>query len=843
MANVFTRTNKKVSKPKRNMFDLSRQNNLTMQMGYLYPVSVDEVLPGDSLRIQPTFGLRFMPLTFPVQTRMRANLHFFYVRTRNLWKDWPDFIGKTKEGLVPPYHNTASGEVFNNICKTGSLGDYLGVPTTTASKQPIVVDYPPNPTIYQEINSQYFYGYPVIPYVFSFQPISTGTKFDTALANSGFDITRLEISSGTVTYDGKPLTYTPFGSNPLYNNRFAPLCYYTGGASNTVTSAGPSVRVINFVNPISLAGEVSDYSGVQLFTVDVGTNSFTDSPYGCVIFHGLSGNYYCFTSVSAYRSAGSPNWYTYDFVSSFSGGTVKSVSAVMDEASPFFQDTFDTVVILGSLFTDATLSTSNEFNFSSAQTSFSIVDDGYVEPYIGNNVTSAYSSAFTSVAFFKAPTGGVVNGTLHFSEPYWKYNVSKSLISDITPNTSPYLSSLTTENSTQLKLSALPARAYEFIYNAFYRDDTNNPYVLDGVVEYNKWIPSDEGGIDNNVYTLRRRNWEADFLTTAKPSPQQGEAPLVGLTGTGMMTFQDDDGNTYRAQAVFAEDGETIQSFKVLDEGMPKGTLRSLVDYATQGISINDLRNVNALQRWLEKNIRRGLTYKDQIMSHYGVDVSYNILNMPEFIGGCSQDVSVNQINQMVERSNSGSFSDALGSYAGQAYCVGQGRPITHYFDEHGFVIGILSITPVPNYSQLLPKYFLKTDALDYFFPEFGHIGYQPIFNREVSPVQVFANHLAGSSGPDADMLGVFGYQRAWYEYLARVDEVHGLFRTNMRNFLVNRYFGSVPTLSPDFLLVDPQQVNDIFSVTDTTDKILGQIYLDVKAKRPIPMYGIPRLE
>ena len=84
MANPFTSLKDFVDKPKRNTFDLSFQNNLTMKFGRLYPVFCKEVIPGDSFRIKPTFGLRFMPLVFPVQTRMQANLHFFYVRNQDL---------------------------------------------------------------------------------------------------------------------------------------------------------------------------------------------------------------------------------------------------------------------------------------------------------------------------------------------------------------------------------------------------------------------------------------------------------------------------------------------------------------------------------------------------------------------------------------------------------------------------------------------------------------------------------------------------------------------------------------------------------------------------------------
>ena len=128
--NPFKDNQDYVQKPKRNSFDLSFQNNLTMKFGTLYPVFCKECLPGDSFQIDADFGLKFLPMPFPTQTPMRATMHFFYVRNRNLWKNWMDFYGMTKEGLVHPFIANTDPDFF----KTGSLADYLGVPSTYADK-------------------------------------------------------------------------------------------------------------------------------------------------------------------------------------------------------------------------------------------------------------------------------------------------------------------------------------------------------------------------------------------------------------------------------------------------------------------------------------------------------------------------------------------------------------------------------------------------------------------------------------------------------------------------------------------------------------------------------------
>ena len=84
-----------------------------------------------------------------------------------------------------------------------------------------------------------------------------------------------------------------------------------------------------------------------------------------------------------------------------------------------------------------------------------------------------------------------------------------------------------------IPLSALPFRVYEAYYNAFGRDVRNNPFMIDGKVEYNRYVPSLKGGQDSYKYKLHYANWEPDAYTTALQSPQAGVAPLVGITSLG----------------------------------------------------------------------------------------------------------------------------------------------------------------------------------------------------------------------------------------------------------------------------------------------------------------------
>lgn len=384
-------------------------------------------------------------------------------------------------------------------------------------------------------------------------------------------------------------------------------------------------------------------------------------------------------------------------------------------------------------------------------------------------------------------------------------------------------------------LSSLPFRAYEAIYNSFYRDTINDPWYLDGKPQYNNYITTHDGGLDSTPYHLFYRNWEKDFLTSAYPSPQQGLAPLVGITSRGNLKFEMPDGTIKEVRATFDKEG-VIDGYELADAKDDDLLRASVNDAVNQGISINDLRQVGAMQRWLETNMRRGFRYRDQVKAHTGVSIDFDELDMPEFLGGYSRVVNTAQINQTVD----GGSGSPLGSYAGQlSFFNGMDHSVSTFFKEHGFLIAIACITPVPAYSQLLPKMYLKDNPLSYYSPEFGHIGMQPISYAEVCPLQV-----VNDPGQRHQLDDTFGYQRPWYDLISKTDEVHGLLRTQLRDMIMNRTFDGVPELnSPEFLHIQPDQVNQVFASTQPDEhNFFGMIVFDIQKKTSVPRSGIPML-
>lgn len=813
MANIFKQTNDQNNDVNRNTFDLSFQNNLTLKFGNLYPVFLKEGLPGSSFKIRPSFGLNFMPMVFPVQTRIRAYLHFFKVRKRSLWSGFMDYVSKNKASLKDsmPYLDLSSVDVFNNVAKTGSLGDYLGIPTT------IVGNY----------------------------------------AN----LETTESDSTCISYNTTELKAPAAGAtNPLYGNSNLPRLYnilcptydemYNGDADRPLFNTAYLGFGFDFTKYRGVTDR-SAFEDLEIFIPAIHANIIRAEQY--VFFsssrEGTDNQYVCkdlcFNIFNSHEVDSRDNscpftWITnesHDLIIRFNKNlTTEAFNAFTAALLAVNESSLDLKINVCFKY-----SANNQIASSELLYTDSIVNgnDGSVITEIGDksvilqdlstppnvlDVTVTYQIALTSKPTMKM-----------------SYKDTSLSLRDLSHGDTPYYDSVS--NPDGIKLNALPFRAYESIYNAFYRNILNDPFILDGTPEYNKFIPTDKGGADTTPYTFHARYWEDDFLTTAIQNPQASDFPVVvgitNLNGQGVgLSVRDEEGNNYQLKATISEDGKSITKFDVTD--LPQSEIisnpKAFIDLAQSGISITDFRCANALQRWLEMNARKGLRFKDIIKGRFDVDIRFDELNMPEFIGGDTAEVNIGQINQSVG-SRDGNFDDVLGSYAGQASCMKRSdNAITTFCDEPCYIIGLLSVVPVANYSQLLPKLFTKRDILDEFSPEFAHIGYQPIPYSEVCPTQAFKDKNIKLTDP-------FGYQRAWYDYIASTDEVHGQFRTSLRNFLVNRVFGSRPILSHSFLTVNNDDINDIFSVTADTDKILGQVYFDCQVKHPIPKFGIPKLE
>lgn len=139
----------KVETPNTNSFDLSYDSKLTLDLGTLIPVMVQDTLPGDIFNITPEMLIRLSPMIAPVMHKIDARIHAYFVPNRLLWKNWDKFLAG--KDVVKPYIQ-GTEEVPLPVTPS-TLFDYIGLPLTDNLKDRI--DALPLTALYQIYNNYY----------------------------------------------------------------------------------------------------------------------------------------------------------------------------------------------------------------------------------------------------------------------------------------------------------------------------------------------------------------------------------------------------------------------------------------------------------------------------------------------------------------------------------------------------------------------------------------------------------------------------------------------------------------------------------------------------------------
>lgn len=400
-----------------------------------------------------------------------------------------------------------------------------------------------------------------------------------------------------------------------------------------------------------------------------------------------------------------------------------------------------------------------------------------------------------------------------------------------------------------IKVDALPFRCYAKIYNDWYRNQNLQSELA---------LSVDEGADSTTSTTLMYRNWQSDYFTRALPWTQRGPQVTVPLGsraevyGTGqpfslIHAASNPDQNVYALNGTTTSITTDLYNVGVLKTSgtdtvragglglLPKTSGVSSQLYAdltnATSATINDWRVAFQIQRLLEKNARGGARYVEWLLSHFGVRSSDARLQRAEYLGGGKAPLIINEIVQ----TSSTDSSSPQGNMAGHGISASRSHSFTKSFEEHGYIIGIMSIMPMTNYQQGLNRHWSKSTPYDWYLPVLSHLGEQGVLNKEV--------YAQGSSVVDTDGNvvdeKVFGYVPRYDEYRHHYSSVHGQFRSTLNYWHMGRIFNNLPTLSSQFVTCDPTDRNFAVSGEDTC---LVDVYNSVKAIRPIPKQGIPGL-
>lgn len=401
--------------------------------------------------------------------------------------------------------------------------------------------------------------------------------------------------------------------------------------------------------------------------------------------------------------------------------------------------------------------------------------------------------------------------------PYYNYCPNHTRLADylgIPPNAG---------GTTTRNVSLWHHAAYALIFNQYYRDQnlvSELPYLLDDGTSSNN---------DNiGFQTIQKRAWEHDYFTAALPFAQKGDAvdlPLGNVlidearvlmntaTTGGATTLTGSAGNPITGKVHTSDPDIGVDNLYAEAQSA-----------AVEPTTIRDLRRAFKLQEFLERSAVGGTRYTEQMYSIFGVSSSDARLQRPEYITGSKSPVQISEVLQTSQTDNS-----PQGNMAGHGISVTQGYGGSYYCEEHGCIIGLMSVMPKTAYMQGIPKKFLKlSDRYQHFFPQFEHIGEQEIANEEV---------YVDSATP----AGVFGYIPRYAEYKVPFNRVAGEFRDSLKHWHMAREFGTAPSLNEDFIKADPTM--RVFAVTDPDeDHLYVHVLNKAYARRLMSKYSSSHL-
>lgn len=417
----------------------------------------------------------------------------------------------------------------------------------------------------------------------------------------------------------------------------------------------------------------------------------------------------------------------------------------------------------------------------------------------------------------------------------------------------------TQENTKRvIKISALPARAYSLIWNEFFRSealqnpinvrkDDTNVYIFNS--KSNSYIT------DPEAYTISNEQYGGlpclkacktfDYFTACLPAAQAGSEVTLPMSGTAPIkvnqiwdqeneTWKDD---TNTGEFLLASTNTVTPTFLRSGDLTDSGTnLNGVYNFEADlsnatGATINQLRTAFAIQKWQEREARGGQRYIEMVRSHFNVTNPDFRLQRPEYLGGFTHNISMNQVTSQ-GNDTSGQPLGTTGAYS--LTTNKDGDVFSHSFTEHGILMGLMCIRQKQHtYQQGINRMWLKKDRFDFYTPEFANLG-----ETYVKEIELYAQ------GTDEDN-EAFGYQERWAEMRYMPDVVTASMRsdypTSWDIWHYADYYEEKPILGNKWIRETDSNVMRTLAVQDE-DQFKYDIYFGAIYTRPLPVFSVPGL-
>lgn len=388
-------------------------------------------------------------------------------------------------------------------------------------------------------------------------------------------------------------------------------------------------------------------------------------------------------------------------------------------------------------------------------------------------------------------------------------------------------------------IDMMPFAAYYKVWYDYYRDRNYEPD--------NTYLPMAAGdgtgiGAWQEFLKTRFRAWEHDYFTSALPWTQRGSEVLMPLQGSGSVTYKNisevrrSDGTSPGAGNLTTSAGVAGGPGNFQSPASVNSRIENIagVTLTSSDVSINDLRQAVRLQEWMERNALAGSRYNESILAHFARKTSDGRLQRAEYLGGGKVAVKISEV-VTTAFSDDGVDTVPPANMAGHGLSFGHSNKFSYNCEEHGFVLGIMSVMPTSAYMQGIPRMFQNRNTfLDYPWPTFANLGEQEVYNNEI--------YMDPTSLPaDRTLQPLFGYQSRYADWKYMASTCHGDFRTTLDFWHLTRKFSSQPVLGNTFVTFESALQDRVFAVSGV-DTLWCYIYNNVKVKRSLPYFGTPML-
>lgn len=378
--------------------------------------------------------------------------------------------------------------------------------------------------------------------------------------------------------------------------------------------------------------------------------------------------------------------------------------------------------------------------------------------------------------------------------------------------------------------SVLPFRAYNLIFNEWYRD----PDLVDPVD-----ISLASGVDDTTSLSLLNRPWEKDYFTLARPWANKGTEvtiPLgttVPVVGSGAIRMSPASAPTDERNLEF--NTANVMGYSGAGLGAPT-TAQWPVDGVTNlvanlaaatGLDPDTIRNAFAIDRYQKARAIYGSRYTEYLR-YLGVKSSDARLQRPEYLGGGKQTIQFSEVLQ--NSATELSPDEPLGTLGGHGIGAMRSNRYRRFFEEHGYVISLLSVKPKTIYAQGIPRTWNRRSKLDYWQKEFEGIGPQAILNKELyfNPSDPAQNDLT------------FGFIDRHDDYRRIESTIAGEFRNELAYWHMARIFDTTvphvtPVLNDEFVTSDP--TTRIYA-SSASDQLVVMANHSIQARRLVSSVG-----